>query len=709
MVDADVINSSELKIQKKRSVKTNFIWAIIGLLVVFGTCLIIVNVFSVSNSLDAYFEESIAEKVLSFQADYTERGAKLFSFLTLVNESGDFAGLIRDGNKMRISNYLSKFAQASSVTSVHIIDKEGTVLYSTDQSMEGSTKFKYSSVFYSAKVSCPIYKICTVGDNVAYVAINNLDVYDMGFHGYIVLEDDLSTNKAVDYYKSLLGAEFTVFNDDVRIATSIMNAAGERITGTKLNNDTIYKVVYEENEVYYGQNIINDENYVTAYIPAVNENKEERALFFIGLPVTIISHTQNSILNLVIPVIVVFCVFIVVVTILLLRRLILKPLDKVAVAIHHLADDSDEADLTYRIGIKGNDEICNLAKDVDIFLSRQQSLIQELKVAEESLDLIGNSLGTSSQETAGAISEIMANIEGVKKQTEHQMSAVNSANEELENSVRQVKALDGLIENQSAGIIESSSAIEQMVGNIASVSNSVKKMNDEFDELTSVTEVGQGRQAEVDTKVTEMASQSKLLMEANSVITRIASQTNLLAMNAAIEAAHAGEAGAGFSVVADEIRTLAENSSKQSHNIGQELKNITKTISEVVSSSQQSREAFRTITSKLSDTGNLVREIDQAMSEQDAASKQVLEALRDVNNSTSQVQSTAKDMNEAVDKVNLQMRSVTATAETVLGSMDEMSAGAVQINRSAQEVSDMANETRTNIRGMDQLIGRFKV
>ena len=395
--------------------------------------------------------------------------------------------------------------------------------------------------------------------------------------------------------------------------------------------------------------------------------------------------------------------------ILRIRWNILPPINQATKAFTNLNGGDEQADLTYRINSKYDNEIGIMCKEVDQFIETQQQLLQETKKTSIALHGTAESLASSSEEAATATQHITTTITEVARQIQLQHQSLHTMDETLLENVSGIINLDGLIANQTSDIIESSATIEQMIGNISSITGSVKRMSQEYQGLIESTDTTRHRQNEVAQQVNHMAEQSQHLAEANSIIAQIASQTNLLAMNAAIEAAHAGEAGKGFSVVADEIRKLAENAASQSRAISKELDDITNIISRIVTISEFAVQDFAVISTKVVETEQVVEEIHNAIEEQQEASRQVLQALRDVNTTTMEVQKTSHQMTHGMESLQTASNQLKTITTTVVDSIQEIDNSIKEINQIGVAVAEQSATTMNSTYTLESMLDRFVV
>jgi methyl-accepting chemotaxis protein len=256
---------------------------------------------------------------------------------------------------------------------------------------------------------------------------------------------------------------------------------------------------------------------------------------------------------------------------------------------------------------------------------------------------------------------------------------------------------------------QASAAAEEMVGNISSIGPVTEKMASQFSTVEEAANEGSRIQKESGERVSEIVKQSQTLQEANKIIATIAAQTNLLAMNAAIEAAHAGDAGRGFSVVADEIRKLAENSSDESKKISTELKQIVRTIDLIVKDSQSSGEAFAEVSHRISETEKLVLQVDNAIREQKTGAGQVMESLRVMNDMTARVSSGSQEMDRSAEAMLTEIDALQGSADEIETSMEQMSDSIKSLNSSAREVSELTVSTRFSIQKISEIANGFEV
>ena len=146
---------------------------------------------------------------------------------------------------------------------------------------------------------------------------------------------------------------------------------------------------------------------------------------------------------------------------------------------------------------------------------------------------------------------------------------------------------------------ENMSAISENLRNLDNMSHEIEQLLEHSDKITaennstlSVAENGMKEiYAHTDDSmriISELAKQSKRISEIVHIIQDISQQTDILAINASIEAAHAGSAGKGFSIVASEIGTLSARTKSSAQEIGDIVDLFTKNIKEAVSAMEQS-------------------------------------------------------------------------------------------------------------------------
>jgi len=383
------------------------------------------------------------------------------------------------------------------------------------------------------------------------------------------------------------------------------------------------------------------------------------------------------------------------------------PIVRVAATLQDISEG--EGDLTRTIAISSNDEVGDLAKYFNKTLGKIKDLVLLIKKQASVLNDIGNDLSSNMTETAAAINEITANVQGVKTRVINQSASVTETNATMEQVVANINKLNGHVENQGRNISQASSAIEEMVANINSVTKTLINNAENVKTLKEASEVGKTGLQEVATDIQEISRESEGLLEINSVMENIASQTNLLSMNAAIEAAHAGEAGKGFAVVADEIRKLAESSSEQSKTIGTVLKKIKESIDKITSSTENVLTKFESIDSGVRTVSDQEEIIRNAMEEQEAGSKQLLQSAGGLVEITQQVKSGSEEMLNGSQEVMKESHNLERITQEITGGMNEMATGADQVNVAVNNVNEMTVKNREAINSLIKEVSRFKV
>lgn len=235
--------------------------------------------------------------------------------------------------------------------------------------------------------------------------------------------------------------------------------------------------------------------------------------------------------------------------------MVIKPLTKTQKEIDGIIVniDNKKGDLTQRVGYMSNAEVDAVAKGINVFMTKLQTIFKAVVTNSARMERVVDDVRQSVQTSNSSVSDLSA------------------LTEELSATMQDISENASVINENTESVAKEVETIAQKTDELSDYTKEMKT------HAQSMESVARTNMESTDKKVREILDVlQQAIEESNSVkqvntltndILNIASQTNLLALNASIEAARAGEAGKGFAVVATEISQLAAASQEAANNI----------------------------------------------------------------------------------------------------------------------------------------------
>lgn len=387
-------------------------------------------------------------------------------------------------------------------------------------------------------------------------------------------------------------------------------------------------------------------------------------------------------------------------------RSIRLPMGKLMVLI----DRMGTGDLAGRFdSTGGRDELSRMGEGVDRLASGLRSLVGTIKKKVASLEDAGRNLEAMMTTTGNAVERINGSVGTAKGELEAQAAAVAEVSSAIEELARTIDSLSAMIGEQSTVITHSSASVEEMIATIESVSAIAERADAESGKNLEESAEGKALIDQVSEAVASIVRYAENLNEATRVITGIAERTNLLAMNAAIEAAHAGDSGKGFAVVADEIRRLAEQASGQAGDISRDLGHVSGSIEEVGRAADSAVGAFAAILERARGVQDAVRGINTAMSEQREGGRQVLEGLARLRDITKEIERGSSEMASGNGTMLDQVGRLRQATGLVVRGNEEITKGTSEIDAAVSGQLQLSRQTSRLIAEVRQAADRFSL
>jgi|GEM_PF-4178039 methyl-accepting chemotaxis protein len=360
----------------------------------------------------------------------------------------------------------------------------------------------------------------------------------------------------------------------------------------------------------------------------------------------------------------------------------------------NVSKNVESGNLSVKLEIDSKDEIGKLSLVFNKVINRLTESYDVIRDTSRKIDINSEELASKSFLLSSSNEKQASSSRNVFETMEEYLKALENNSSTIEKQIGTISdaaSAIGQLNSGVQGIVKNIVDLKKMIGQNAKIARENKENFSAFEK--NIESIGEFLTA-ISDSIHKFEEYSENIDQILTAIRSISDETNMLAMNAAIEAAHAGDAGEGFAIVASEVRKLSESSSKSATEIGIIINSI--------------KDGIRDAGSKLESGSANTKNIADSARQSGKSLEELMETIETVNNMATDIASVTEEQGKSALEIQRYSEKLKIFSLDINKVMSDQKEGAVKIIESVNQVSNSIEENTKASEDISRLADSLK-